>query len=331
MYLGCRYTSQQLEEQVLFRAIGQYADAVSINYYSGWAPDSASMTMWEHESGKPFIITEFYVKAEDSGMPNHTGAGWLVHSQADRGFFYQNFVLTLLQSGKCVGWHWFKYQDNDPLDPSRGAFEPRLQQRHCRFRVQALRTAAARDAPTQCAYLPNSRLLRKPFAGSGATHPACLFPRQARTSGPPVGLKIAPPGELPGLPATCVRSAPFRSGPSASNLHPWLSDSPRRPAASARGGSGSFPPSTEIGRCVPGIYGAYMCQLAPQHYSFTVIYRGLYRTTLVNSRFASLCLPQLVKSSLTGSQSNQEGTDVHGSYPYSGAPYCRLHIVTVTE
>jgi hypothetical protein len=117
MYLGCRYTSQQLIEPALFRAVGRYADAVSINYYSGWVPDAASMTMWEHEAGKPFMITEFYVKAEDSGLPNHTGAGWLVHSQADRGIFYQNFVLALIESGKCVGWHWFKYQDNDPLDP----------------------------------------------------------------------------------------------------------------------------------------------------------------------------------------------------------------------
>jgi len=116
MYLGCRYTSQQLQEPALFRAIGPYAGAVSINYYSGWVPDAASMTMWEHEAGKPFLITEFYVKAEDSGLPNHTGAGWLVHDQADRGLFYQNFVLTLLESGRCVGWHWFKYQDNDPLD-----------------------------------------------------------------------------------------------------------------------------------------------------------------------------------------------------------------------
>jgi hypothetical protein len=23
----------------------------------------------------------------------------------------------LLQSRACVGWHWFKYQDNDPDDP----------------------------------------------------------------------------------------------------------------------------------------------------------------------------------------------------------------------
>lgn len=36
-----------------------------------------------------------------------------MHTQADRGIFYRNFVL---ESGKCVGWHWFKYQDNDPLD-----------------------------------------------------------------------------------------------------------------------------------------------------------------------------------------------------------------------
>ena len=117
MYLGCRYTSQQLVEAALFRAAGRYASAVSINYYSAWMPDTASMTMWEHEANKPFLITEFYVKAEDSGMPNHTGAGWLVHSQADRGLFYQNFVLDVLESGKCVGWHWFKYQDNDPSDP----------------------------------------------------------------------------------------------------------------------------------------------------------------------------------------------------------------------
>jgi hypothetical protein len=25
-------------------------------------------------------------------------------------------VLTLLRSNSCVGWHWFKYQDNDPTD-----------------------------------------------------------------------------------------------------------------------------------------------------------------------------------------------------------------------
>ena len=71
---------------------------------------------------KPFIITEFYTKAEDSGLSNATGAGWLVHTQKDRGIHYQNFIIGLLRSDNCVGWSWFKYQDNDPtakgVDPS---------------------------------------------------------------------------------------------------------------------------------------------------------------------------------------------------------------------
>ena len=45
-----------------------------------------------------------------------SGAGWVVHTQSDRGLFYQNFALALLESKVCVGWHWFKYIDNDPAD-----------------------------------------------------------------------------------------------------------------------------------------------------------------------------------------------------------------------
>ncbi len=76
------------------------------------------------------MITEFYVKGEDSGLPNTTGAGWVVPTQTDRGRFYQHYILGLLQSGNCVGWHWFKYQDNDPDDPKAGAVEHRFEQRH---------------------------------------------------------------------------------------------------------------------------------------------------------------------------------------------------------
>jgi len=39
-----------------------------------------------------------------------------VATQQDRGWFYQNFTLGLLESKVCVGWHWFKYIDNDPTD-----------------------------------------------------------------------------------------------------------------------------------------------------------------------------------------------------------------------
>jgi hypothetical protein len=49
-------------------------------------------------------------------MPNRSGGGWLVATQEQRGDYYQNFVLALLQSKDVIGWHWFKYQDNDPKD-----------------------------------------------------------------------------------------------------------------------------------------------------------------------------------------------------------------------
>jgi hypothetical protein len=117
LYLGSRFYGSDKDRPEIFHAVGPYVDVLSVNYYSRWTPDISKLQMWEQESGRPVIITEFYVKGEDSGMPNTTGAGWVVHTQHDRGLFYENFTLALLESKVCVGWHWFKYTDNDPDDP----------------------------------------------------------------------------------------------------------------------------------------------------------------------------------------------------------------------
>ncbi|MCY3017743.1 MAG: hypothetical protein NTW87_01750 [Planctomycetota bacterium] len=122
LFLGSRFHSDEKKIEAAFQAAGKYCDVVSVNLYHAWTPDSEQLANWERWSGKPFMITEFYAKGEDSGMANTTGAGWLVKTQRDRGLFYQNFTLGLLRSGGCVGWHHFKYQDNDPenlkTDPS---------------------------------------------------------------------------------------------------------------------------------------------------------------------------------------------------------------------
>lgn len=116
LYLGCRFYSSEKNVPAFMQAAGKYIDILSINYYGAWTASAEAMRNWSHWSGRPFIVTEYYTKAEDSGLPNLSGAGWIVRSQADRGKFYQNFCLSLLQSGNCVGWHWFKYQDNDPTE-----------------------------------------------------------------------------------------------------------------------------------------------------------------------------------------------------------------------
>ncbi len=120
LYLGCRFNQEkeELSNPDIFRVAGKYMDVVSINHYRKWEPVQSTMKNWEEWSGKPFIITEWYTKGEDSGLPNKTGAGWNVPTQKDRGFFYQNFTIELLKSKSCVGWHWFTYQDNDPKDLS---------------------------------------------------------------------------------------------------------------------------------------------------------------------------------------------------------------------
>ncbi|WP_068828862.1 agarase [Wenyingzhuangia fucanilytica] len=122
MYIGARFYSEEKNHAAFMKAAGKHLDIISNNYYNHWTPDKTDLVNWTKWSGRPFIITEYYVKGEDSGMGNTSGAGWIVRTQKDRGLFYQNYNLALLASKNCVGWHYFKYQDNDPtakgVDPS---------------------------------------------------------------------------------------------------------------------------------------------------------------------------------------------------------------------
>lgn len=122
MYLGSRFYANEKHQEKFMRAVGPYLDVVSNNYYNHWTPDSTHLAEWTEWTGKPFIVTEYYTKGEDSGMGNKSGAGWIVRTQEDRGLFYQNYNLALLESKNCIGWHYFKYIDNDPkakgVDPS---------------------------------------------------------------------------------------------------------------------------------------------------------------------------------------------------------------------
>ncbi len=125
LYLGCRFNQdkdQELTNPRIFEVAGRYMDIISINHYHKWQPLQQQMDQWGEWSGKPFLITEWYIKGEDSGLTNETGAGWNVPTQQERGLFYENFTLELLKNPWSVGWHWFRYQDNDPdnlrTDPS---------------------------------------------------------------------------------------------------------------------------------------------------------------------------------------------------------------------
>jgi hypothetical protein len=116
LYIGSRIHSNAKNNKFLFQAAEPYWDIISINYYGDWSPKQSYIEDWAQWSQKPFFVTEFYTKAEETGMTNKSGAGWIVKTQADRGVHYQNFCLQLLKAKNCVGWHWFRYQDDDPKD-----------------------------------------------------------------------------------------------------------------------------------------------------------------------------------------------------------------------
>jgi hypothetical protein len=121
LYLGSRFHGPVLSSsgkgRGVIEACGKYADVISANIYGQWTPGLERMGQWSAwASGKPLLLTEWYAKGQDSGMPNTSGAGFTVHTQKERGYFYQHFVLEALKSANIVGVHWFKYIDNDITD-----------------------------------------------------------------------------------------------------------------------------------------------------------------------------------------------------------------------
>ena len=122
-YMGCRFIDKAFKDEYVMRVAGNWCDVISYNYYGAWEADAELIANQQKWAGKPFIVTEWYAKGmdvweKDNRMTNASGAGWTVKDQNDRGRFYQNFALQLLECKGCVGFDWFQYLDNDPDDQS---------------------------------------------------------------------------------------------------------------------------------------------------------------------------------------------------------------------
>ena len=135
LILGPRFHSTDHRNVALLSTAAKYIDIVGYNVYGVWTPSADLMGRLSVQGKVPVLVSEFYAKGEDVGLANTDGAGWSVRTQGDRGAFYQNFTLALLESRASVGWHWFKYLDNDPLlaggvnpsDSNKGILSNRFQ------------------------------------------------------------------------------------------------------------------------------------------------------------------------------------------------------------
>ena len=122
LILGTRLHDWSKYNQNVVEACSRYCDVVSINYYGRWQPEADFMANLKSWCGtKPFLISEFYTKAEDAEYKgkkysNTEGGGWLVRTQKNRGEFHQNFCLRLLETQNCIGWVHFEYNDGYNAD-----------------------------------------------------------------------------------------------------------------------------------------------------------------------------------------------------------------------
>ena len=116
MYAGTKYLNWAKESEWVLRFSAEYIDILTINWYSTWEPQAEYIYAFEKYADIPFMVTEFYAKSSETfdNLACKDGAGFFVKTQAERGLFYQNYTLRLLEAKNCVGWQWFQYTDNDP-------------------------------------------------------------------------------------------------------------------------------------------------------------------------------------------------------------------------
>lgn len=109
LILGCRFAGTPPMDVV--KEMKGNADVISINNYSEKAPTDLLHKMHE-ATGLPVMVTEFSVKARDSGPLTSHGSGPVVATQRDRAKHYAHYVETLTDLNYCVGYHWFRYRDH---------------------------------------------------------------------------------------------------------------------------------------------------------------------------------------------------------------------------
>jgi len=116
MYAGTKYLNGVKESEWILRFTAEYVDIITINWYGAWEPQAEYVFAFEKYANVPFMVTEFYAKSAQTfdNLACKDGAGFFVKTQAERGLFYQNYTLRLLEAKNCVGWQWFQYTDNDP-------------------------------------------------------------------------------------------------------------------------------------------------------------------------------------------------------------------------
>ena len=112
LYLGTRLNKSWTRTQSFMEVAGRYLDVVAINHYHRWGTKDNEINNIVRWTNKPVLVSEFYAM-RISPNNDDVGAGYRVENQAGRSAFFHNYVTSMIQNKNTVGFHWFKYQDDD--------------------------------------------------------------------------------------------------------------------------------------------------------------------------------------------------------------------------
>ena len=117
MYLGDRYQSFYYPE--VAAASRPYVDVVSTNLNASWNDGTfinAYLDTLHALTGKPMLVSEFYMAAEEnrSGNKNASAASRRSPTQAERAAALTNTLRALVRLPYVVGADWFQYYDEPP-------------------------------------------------------------------------------------------------------------------------------------------------------------------------------------------------------------------------
>lgn len=119
LILGDRYC--QYYTLPIVRAAKDYVDVVSTNFGADWNDGTIApffLRTLHTLTGKPVIVTEFYMCANEnrSGNKNSSAAFPVVQSQTERAKAFSTYVTAIASLPYSVGAHWFQFSD----EPSNG-------------------------------------------------------------------------------------------------------------------------------------------------------------------------------------------------------------------
>lgn len=109
MLLGHRLTPHTASVAVVVRALSEFLDVASINYYTGTPPDPLYLRRFHGSAGdRPVLLSEWSYGTDDRG---HSGGVRNVRDQDERGRMYRAYVETAAALPFVVGCEWFEYTD----------------------------------------------------------------------------------------------------------------------------------------------------------------------------------------------------------------------------